>query len=592
MTRFSLSLCALTLLPWLVPSAAAEPAGGDPLAAIRPAIRELARQEMKNHGTEGLSLALVDDRQVLWTEGFGYADKARKLPARPETLYSAGGLTQAFTAALALQLAEQGLIALDRALREQLPEFSMRSRFSGARPITPRHLLSHHAGLPAMHMRDMWARKPEPLAAFLARLKDEYVAFPPAHVYVHSFIGYDVLGRLIETRCGQAYADCVQKRLLAPLGMRQSGFDHSRDNRPLLAQHYWSDKEVDFTDVRDVPAAGLVSNVLELGAFAQMLLAGGRHAGHTLLSPASVADLLRPQNLRVPLDLDNDIGMPWHLTGAHFPQARTVAWLNNESPFARGRILLVPEHRLAVVLMTNSSASSEVVNIVSERLMELVLQQRRPLPADARETAVSSSPPARRKADLTGHYATLLGRITVQAHGNRYRAQMLGKRLELYPQQEGLLAPEYHLLGIVPIPIGILKEARLTAADIAGRHLAVAYYRNHAYRLGERIAPVKLSAAWLKRLGDYRAVEQDALLKLVKLQNVTLAYTDGLLLFRYRVPGWLGLVAEVPVRPVSDTELVVEGTGWLMGETVHVARRDGRDVLRYSGYEFRRIGQP
>jgi hypothetical protein len=40
------------------------------------------------------------------------------------------------------------------------------------------------------------------------------------------------------------------------------------------------------------------------------------------------------------------------------------------------------------------------------------------------------------------------------------------------------------------------------------------------------------------------------------LQNITLAYTDGLLLFRYRVPGWLGLVAEVPVRRAIWWELI------------------------------------
>lgn len=51
-------------------------------------------------------------------------------------------------------------------------------------------------------------------------------------------------------------------------------------------------------------------------------------------------------------------------------------------------------------------------------------------------------------------------------------------------------------------------------------------------------------------------------------------------------------MANIPVRPVSDTELVVEGTGWLMGETVHLVQRDGREVLRYSGYEFQRVTRP
>jgi hypothetical protein len=87
-------------------------------------------------------------------------------------------------------------------------------------------------------------------------------------------------------------------------------------------------------------------------------------------------------------------------------------------------------------------------------------------------------------------------------------------------------------------------------------------------------------------------VERDPLLDLVKLGNVALAYSDGLLYFRYRVPGWIGLVANIPVKPVSDTELVTSGTGWLMGETVQVLQHEGRETLRYSGYEFRSVTRP
>jgi hypothetical protein len=295
----------------------------------------------------------------------------------------------------------------------------------------------------------------------------------------------------------------------------------------------------------------------------------------------------------VALDLDDRIAMPWRLAGVHFPQARTVAWLNNQSPLARGRILIVPEHRLGVIVLTNSSGSTEAANKISERLMALALEQKalppaRPVPA----MAVAAAPPRLTGSDIEGHYATVIGLIHLSTHGGRYRASMLGKRLELLPQPDGLLAAEYRFLGVIPIPISVLREARVIPARVAGRQLAVAYYRDRAYRLGEKISPHPLPAAWRARLGEYRIVERDPLLELIDLRNVNLAYTDGLLYFRYPVPGWLGLVANIPVRPVSDTELVVEGTGWLMGDTVHVVMRDGREVLRYSGYEFGRVARP
>jgi CubicO group peptidase (beta-lactamase class C family) len=561
------------------------------LAPIKHAVSELIRKEMKAKDVVGLSIALVEDQKIVWAEGFGYADRARRLPAQAGTLYSTGGLSTLLTATAVLQLADQGTVDLDQPVKKYLPEFSIRSRFPSAPAITPRHLLSHHSGLPAMHFKNMWTPKPEPLAAFVARLKDEYTAYPPGHVFSPSFPGYDVLGRVLETSCHQPFAVCMQERLLAPLGMKHSTFDVERASRPLLAMHYWKEKPVASQTLRDVPAAGLISSVSELSRFMQMLFANGKSDGKQIVKPHSVSEMLRVQNTGVALDLDTRVGMGWRLSGVRLPQARAVAWLSNESPFSRGRMVMAPEHKLGVIVLTNSSNSTEVVEKVSERLMELVLQTRKAVaPPEPRQAAVTAPATSLPREDIVGQYATALGLISVKLHNGRYHAQMLGKSLTLTRQPEGLFAPEYRFLGLIPIPISVLKEARMTTAKISGRHLAIAYYRNQAHRLGERIEPVRLSPVWRKRLGEYQPVEQDLLLELVKFSSVALTHSDGLLYFRYRVPGWLGMVANIAVKPVSDTELVVEGTGWLMGETVQVMQRGGKETLRYSGYEFRRVG--
>jgi CubicO group peptidase (beta-lactamase class C family) len=582
--------CFLFLLVFTAPAAEPATLTAEQLAPIQYAVSELIRKEMKAQDVPGLSIALVEDQKILWAEGFGFANSARRVPARAETLYSVGGLSMLFTATAVLQLADQGTIDIDQPVKQYLPEFSIRTRFAPAPAITPRHLLAHLSGLPAMHFMNMWTPKPEPLAAFVARLKEEYAANPPGHVYSPSFPGYDVLGRVLEAQCRQPFAACMRERLLAPLGMQRSTFDMERADRALFATHYWSEKPVASATVRDVPAAGLVSNVPELARFLRMVFGNGKLDGKQILKERSVREMLRVQNAGVALDLDTRVGLGWRLSGVRFPQARTVAWLGNESPFARGRMLILPEHKLGVIVLTNSSGSSEAVEKVSERLMELVLEHRKPAaPAESQQAATTPSAPQKRD-DILGHYATTLGLISVKADGVRTRAQMLGKTLELNPQPEGLFAPEYRFLGLIPIPMSVLKEARLTTTHIGTQHVAVAYYRNQAHRLGTRIQPVRLSEAWRKRLGEYRAVERDPLLNLVKFGNVTLVSADGLLYFRYRVPGWIGLVANIPVNPVSDTELVTSGTGWLMGETVQVVQHGGKESLRYSGYEFRRVG--
>ncbi|MDH4134526.1 MAG: beta-lactamase family protein, partial [Gammaproteobacteria bacterium] len=327
------------------------------LSTLRYAVSELIRKEMKDKDIEALSIALVEDQQVLWSEGFGVRDSARGTPAKADTLYAVGGLSQLLTATAVMQLAERGTLDLDQPLTRYLPEFSIRSRFLKAPPITPRLLLAHRSGLPGMHFKSMWTPNPEPLASFVASLKNEYTAYPPGQIFTPSFPGYDVLGRIVETQCRKPFATCLQEQVLTPLGMKHSTFDILHADPTRFATHYWNNKPYATQAVRDIPAAGLASSVNDLARYVQMVFAGGKLDGRQVLSPRSVAEMLRVQNDRAPLDLDNHVGMPWRLAGVRFPQARTVAWLNNDSPFSRGRVMIVPEHKLGVIVLTNCAGS-------------------------------------------------------------------------------------------------------------------------------------------------------------------------------------------------------------------------------------------
>lgn len=62
---------------------------------------------MKKRDVKGLSIALVDDQQVVWVQGFGYADIASKVPATKDTVYRVGSISKLFTASAVMQLAEQ-----------------------------------------------------------------------------------------------------------------------------------------------------------------------------------------------------------------------------------------------------------------------------------------------------------------------------------------------------------------------------------------------------------------------------------------------------------------------------------------------------
>ena len=73
--------------------------------ATRVYVSKLIQYEMDKNKVAGLSIALVDDQKIIWSDGYGYADQARKIPATSETLYRVGSISKLFTDSAAMQLA-------------------------------------------------------------------------------------------------------------------------------------------------------------------------------------------------------------------------------------------------------------------------------------------------------------------------------------------------------------------------------------------------------------------------------------------------------------------------------------------------------
>jgi len=146
-TRATVAL--LFCLPALVPGAAraqATVAARPPYAEVAEQLGRLIRSEIGDKSIPAMSIALVDDQDVVWAAGFGLADPGGKVPATAETVYTAPARSPSCSPDIAvMQLVEQGKLDLDAPVKDYLPEFAPRTRFD--RPITLRQLMSHPRGI-------------------------------------------------------------------------------------------------------------------------------------------------------------------------------------------------------------------------------------------------------------------------------------------------------------------------------------------------------------------------------------------------------------------------------------------------------------
>ena len=170
------------------------------------------------------SVLVAENGEVIYERGVGWANVAWEIPNTPDTKHRIGSVTKQFTSALVLQLVEEGKIDLQAPIRTYLPGYP---EPQGSK-VTVHHLLNHTSGIPSYTglsefgdmMRDPY--EPDDLIAVVSSLPLE---FEPGTSWAYNNSGYFILGRILEKVTGEDYADLLRERLLAPLGMDDTGYD-------------------------------------------------------------------------------------------------------------------------------------------------------------------------------------------------------------------------------------------------------------------------------------------------------------------------------------------------------------------------------
>lgn len=556
----------VTILGLCIFDAQALPADMKDLPLNHGDIRQIVEASMQKNRIVGLSIAMVDDQTVEWAEGFGYADKVKKLKATPETVYRAGSISKLFTATAAMQLVEQGKLNIDRPLQTYVPEFAIKTRFPEAGPITPRQLMTHHSGLPSEYLKG-WNNIPaEPFTRLAGKLSDEYAAFPPNFMSSYSNLAVSLLGTAVENACGKAYNDCMQQNVLQPLAMADSEFGTGGAVSLLMSKEYQAGKEVPVSELRDVPAGGLNSSVLDLSRFMRMVFADGKLDGRQVLTPATLKEMLRPQYPDMPLDLGQQTGLAWGLS--KMPSGENLAGHDGRIGNFCSYLLIMPERKLGVVVLANTCNEQTAVAELGYTVLESMWIKKSAATLAAQPLAADNEADTGNFQDFFGYYAAgIWGLVNIDGSQARMRIKAIGHSAPLAMQTNGSVKAK--------LPWG---EWLLTRAKLSGHEVLLA----NGSLFGEKLAPpTQLSASWRERLGHYQVTNRDGDPQAPK--SMQLKLKNGYLLLTVA-----GYFADQVITPVNDTEAVLAGLGRNLGDTISFETQGKDRLLRYSGYVSKR----
>lgn len=308
-------------------------------------IEALVNAEMAKQKIPGMSVAVVADRQVRWSAGFGMQDLENNIAAKSATVYRLGSISKPITAVAVMQLFERGRVDLDAPVQKYCPAFPEKQW-----PLTTRQLLGHLSGIrhyksdEEFNSTRFYASINEGLAMF----KDDPLLFEPGTKYSYTTHGYSVLGCVVEGASGQKFADFVSENVFKPAAMERIRVDSVADIIPNRAQGYRiTDKGVlTNSPLADnsykVPGGGFVSTAEDLARFAVALQT------NKLLKRETLELMFTPQKTKD--GKATSYGLGWNVASRN--GQRAIGHSGGQQRVSTF-LHMQPEQGLAVVIMSN-----------------------------------------------------------------------------------------------------------------------------------------------------------------------------------------------------------------------------------------------
>jgi CubicO group peptidase (beta-lactamase class C family) len=204
-------------------------------------VRDLICAEMVEKSIPSLAVAVARDGEILWEEGFGWADREQRIPATEHTMYSLASISKPITATGIMVLKEQGKLDLDRPIDDYLGEAKLKAGIGDAAEATVRRVAGHTAGLP-LHFQFFYEDEPyrrPPMEETIRRYG--ILVTPPGERMHYSNLGYGLLDHVIARLSGRSYPEFMRREVFLPLGMTRSSVDIGPGLEPYAAVRYGDD---------------------------------------------------------------------------------------------------------------------------------------------------------------------------------------------------------------------------------------------------------------------------------------------------------------------------------------------------------------
>lgn len=314
-------------------------------------VRDEIRRALVAWDQPSMAVAVARGGEVVWEEGFGWADRERRIRATEQTMYSLASISKPITATGLMVLVERGLVDLDAPANDYLGPAKIDGRAWDAAGATVRRVAGHTAGLP-LHYQFFYEDEPyrRPHMDETIRRYANLVTAPDER-WNYSNLGYGILDYIIERVSGQSYPDFMRDEVFQPLGLTRTSVGIGTGLEDFTATRYATDQSpIPFYDFDHPGGSAVFSSAHDLVRF------GMFHLGHDLdhqrriISDASIERMREPSGSSGPAA---EYGIGWSLR--ELPGGLRLQRHGGGMGGVRTELAIAPEENAAVVVLSNSA---------------------------------------------------------------------------------------------------------------------------------------------------------------------------------------------------------------------------------------------
>src|SRR5688572_27377224 len=320
--------------------------------------RQIVHADLIEQNLPGLSVAVGAGGDIVWAEGFGWADLEKRAPVSPDMLFRIGTASTALTSAAVGLLLEKDRLNLDDEIQTYVPEFPKKQW-----PVTLRQLMGHMAGVasdggdegPLFTER---CERPVDALQFLSGHERE-LGFEPGTQYRYPSYGWILVSAAVEAAADEPFLTFMRKQIFEPLGMDDTRADSATEPIADRATPYFprfgADPRYGLHLMRDIDyscyagSSAFLSTPSDLVRFAIAINSG------KLLQPATVQLLQTSQ--RLASGQETGYGLGWDLETAALAggPARVVGYAGESLGGMVTSVMTFPEHGIVVAVTSNIS---------------------------------------------------------------------------------------------------------------------------------------------------------------------------------------------------------------------------------------------